>query len=518
VSLQVLIADGDQKRAQRIAEACRASGLSCQVTSHGAAALETALSELPAVLVAQLDLPLIDGPKLAAILRANPRTQPTRLLFVSERAAAAARKDLPGRLIAAPVDPDEVASAVRGLLAGLESSVAEAKPGAAASSAVEGDLAQIALGDLLELFQVSRETGIFELTREVEQGRRVQGQLALRGGEVMGARIEAAQGEKALFRLLGWDRGAFHFRPGPVNEPGSIQRPTRSLLREAKRQRDEWERLSSELPTLSSHVTLRIQRAALPNVIHPLTQEVLVILEHYSRVQDVVDRCSYPDYQVLRTLHTLIRRGMLELRRGPDPAPAAPAETRLFAPARVARLREWVEISRPRNAPPRDAKLLVIASDPAATADFVRMLARLPGVAIEERFGKGAYGADDLARVGRIAVEDGLGIELWQTPIAPRFAPLWPVLGHGALGSLFLLAGPASRAVESVKGSLTALRRLPRARIFSLLLLEKGERVVPEELRENFTLLDQGSLFLIPLESSEKSGMLLREMLQRVLP
>ena len=119
MSVQVLIADGDQKRAQRIAEACRASGLTCQVTSHGAAALEAALAELPAVLVAQLDLPLIDGPKLAAILRANPRTQPTRLLFVSERAEAAARKDLPGRLIAAPVDADEVASAVRALVGNL---------------------------------------------------------------------------------------------------------------------------------------------------------------------------------------------------------------------------------------------------------------------------------------------------------------------------------------------------------------------------------------------------------------
>lgn len=517
MSVQVLIADGDQKRAQRIAEACRASGLSCQVTSHGAAALEAALAELPAVLVAQLDLPLIDGPKLAAILRANPRTQPTRLLFVSERAEAAARRDLPGRLIAAPVEADEVASAVRGLVGDRQVAVAAEKSEGAQSSAVEGDLSQISLVDLLELFQVSRETGIFELTRPAEQGRQAHGQVALRGGEVVGARIDTAQGEKALFRLLAWERGAFVFRPGPVNELPSIQRPTRALLREGKRQSEEWGRLAVELPPLSAHVTLRIQRSALPNVIHPLTQEVLVVLEHYSSVQDVVERCSYPDYQVLRTLHTLIRRGMVELRRGPDPAAVPLAETRFFAPARVARLREWTETGRPRNAPPRDAKLLVVASDPGATADFVRMLARLPGVAIEERFSKGSYSADDLARLGRIAVEDELGIELLHTPIAERFAPLWPLAGHGALGALFLLAGPASRAVESVRPTLTALRRMPRARIFSLLLLEKGERVVPEELRENFALLDQGSLFLIPLESSEKSGMLLREMLQRVL-
>jgi len=519
VSGLVLIADGDQKRALRIAEACRASGLESRVTSHGAAALEAALAQLPAVLVAQLDLPLIDGVKLAAILRANPRTQPTRLLFVSERAEAAVRKDLPGRLIAAPVDPDEVVRAVRGLLGETEAAAAAPLPRPLASDGiVEGDLSQIALADLLQLFHVSRETGRFELVKELEAGRTAQGEIVLRGGDVIAASVDHALGEKALYRLLAWDRGRFTFRPGAVTEPATIQRPTRALLREGKRHAEECGRLAVDLPPLSSHVTLCIQRSALPNVIHPLTQEVLVVLELYSRVQDVVDHCSYPDYQVLRTLHTLIRRGMIELRRGPGPAEVPDPDAGLFAPAHVARLREWLEASTPRGTPVRDAKLLVVASDAGATRDFVRMLGRLPGVAIDERFTHGSYSADDLLPIGRIEVDAEVGIELWHTPIAARFAPLWPAAGHGALGALFLLSGPARRAVDSVRPTLEALRRLPRARQFSLLLLEKGERVVPEEVRENLSLLDQGSLFLIPLESSEKSSLLLREMLQRVLP
>jgi CheY-like chemotaxis protein len=517
VSGLVLIADGDQPRAQRIADACTASGLACRVCSHGAAALETALAELPAVLIAQLDLPLIDGEKLATILRTNPRTAPTRVVFVTERPAATVRQVLPGRLIAAPVDPDEVVRCVQALMAGRDGVTTTARP-SGAKEPVEGELSQISLADLLQLFHVSRETGSFELVRDLEGGRQSSGRVVLRGGDVIAASVDAAEGEKALYRLLAWERGRFAFRPAAVTEPASIQRPTRALLREGKRQVEEWARLAVELPPPSAHVTLRIQRSALPNVIHPLTQEVLVVLELYSRVQDVVDHCSYPDYQVLRTLHTLIRRGMVEQRRGPDPAAGAEAEPRLFAPARVLRLREWVEAGRPRGAPPRDAKLLVVACDAGATRDFVRLLARLPGVQIDERFTTGSCSPDDLTPMGRIAVENELGIELVHLPLAARFAPLWPVAGYGALGTLFLLAGPASRAVEAVRPALEALRRLPRARTFSLLLLEKGERVVPEEVRENLSLLDQGSLFLVPLESVEKSGLLLGEMLQRVLP
>lgn len=518
MSALVLIADGDQRRGQRIAEACRASGLDCKLTSHGAAALEAALADLPAVLVAQLDLPLIDGPKLAAILRANPRTQPTRILFVSERAAATIRKDLPGRLIAAPVDPDEVANGVRALLAERDGATAPPPQAIAGEGLVEGELAQLPLADLLQLFHVSRETGTFEVTRELDAGRTTRGRVVLRGGDVIAASVDTALGEKALYRLLAWDRGHFRFRPEPVTEPATIQRPTRALLREGKRHSEECGRLAIDLPPLSSHVTLCIQRSALPNVIHPLTQEVLVVLELYSRVQDVVDHCSYPDYQVLRTLHTLIRRGMIELRRGPGPGETAEAEAGLFAPAHVARLREWMQLGVPSGTRARDAKLLVVASDAGATRDFVRMLARLPGVEIDERFTTGSYSADDLTPLGRIVLGEDLAIELLHTPVAQRFAPLWPVAGHGALGALFLLSGPASRAVEAVRPTLEALRRLPRARTFSLLLLEKGERVVPEEVRENLSLLDQGSLFLIPLESFEKSSSLLREMLQRVLP
>ena len=54
--------------------------------------------------------------------------------------------------------------------------------------------------------------------------------------------------------------------------------------------------------------------------------------------------------------------------------------------------------------------------------------------------------------------------------------------------------------------------------MFHLLLIDKGERVGPEALRDNLALFDEGSLFLIPLENPAKAGVLLRELIGRVLP
>ena len=73
MSVAVLIADGDFQRGKRLAAACEQLGLGVNVATHGAAALEIALSKPPSVLIAQLALPLIDGAQPGGTLPANPR-------------------------------------------------------------------------------------------------------------------------------------------------------------------------------------------------------------------------------------------------------------------------------------------------------------------------------------------------------------------------------------------------------------------------------------------------------------
>ena len=102
--------------------------------------------------------------------------------------------------------------------------------------------------------------------------------------------------------------------------------------------------------------------------------------------------------------------------------------------------------------------------------------------------------------------------------MADRFQPLWPIAAQGALGVLLLLAGPLSVAVDAIGRIAAEMRKLPRSRVFHLLLLEKGQGVAPEALRENISLLDETSLFLVPQENDGKAGILLREMFGRILP
>ena len=62
------------------------------------------------------------------------------------------------------------------------------------------------------------------------------------------------------------------------------------------------------------------------------------------------------------------------------------------------------------------------------------------------------------------------------------------------------------------------LSEMPRPRTFHVMLLRKGERIAPDELRQNLALIDEASLFLLPLESSKPPAALLRGLFARVVP
>ncbi len=513
--MTVLIADGDFQRGKRLMAACEQLGLRAKVVSHGAAALEIALSQPPSVLVAQFGLPLIDGAQLGGILQANPRTRTLGVIYLADNAIEAARKEIGGEIAGPPVDAEAVARRVQALLEERVQRRGEKKAPSDEVGGVGGQLSQLPLADLLQLFHVSQKTGCVDLRRGSDPESVESGRVLLRGGEIIHAAVGSTSGEKALYRLLAWDRGEFRFEPGSVDEEPSLDKPARALLQEGLRQNQELALHADSLPSLDAHVHLKVRRSSLPVVIHPLTQEVLLVLEAYSRIGDVVERCSFPDYQILRTLRTLIERGMVELREVSDEA-EVPVSRRLFSHAPGARLREWMGFNGLSAEAPRDARLLVVAADPAAAREFSRLIANLPGATIKEDAEAGPV--DRLGVLGRLEVDDAVGIELVEVPADRRFSALWPLAAHGAVGVLMVLTGSVAGALEVVRPVSEALRAVPRARIFHLLLLEKDAGVEAEVLRENLSLFDDSSLFLIPIGKGSTAEVLLREMFLRILP
>lgn len=507
MSRLVVVADANPDRADRIREACAVRGYATRAVANGADALEACVAEVPEVLVAVGPLALIEAGKLVEILRTNPRTRRVRFVFLGEGDGGPIAEwgavHLP-----LDADPDEVGECVANLLARsseLDAMMRETR------EEVEGQLAQIPLADLLQLFHLNRRTGTFELRRRTPDGRTERGRIHLHEGDIVQAVTGPVDGEKALFRLLTWSEGSFAFRPEPVSLPPRISATTRALLMEGMRQLDEWRRLRAELPALDAHATLRVRNGELPSVVHPLTQEVLLLLELYSQVGEVVDHSSYPDYQVLRTLQTLVQRGIVEIRAG---APVPPPDSGLFRATQIRRVREWLGA---RGGVQRDGKLLIASASPAATRDFAKLLRLVPGLVPHPRMADGIP-AHALGPIARLRLEDDLGIELVHVPVTAGYAPLWPLAGYGAIGSLLLMEGPVAEGFAALRPFSDALRALPRSRLLHLLLLRPGDAGLAEDVRRNLGAVEESTLFLLPLEGRREPLDLLRSAFTRLLP
>ena len=450
----VLIADGNTGRGQRLAAACRAAQIECRTAPHGAAALELALADKPGLVVAQLELPLVDAVKLSEILRANPRTRAARFLFLGDDPKLARRVGVGDEVLPGAIPNEELIARIEACFE-KQDRIETLDDATSRDDAVDGELAQLPLADLLQLFHQKRRSGRLELWHRVGGETAEGGFVVIRDGDVIQAETGLVVQEKALFRMLAWQQGTFHFQPGDSDDPAVILTPTRGLLVEGMRQLHEWERLAPQLPPMDTHLKLTLNSAELPNIVHPLTQEVLLLLEIYPRVRDVVDQCSFPDYQVLRTLHTLVEREIVQLRRAPSTPDARPLQAgALFNEIQARRLRDWLGEGHSGDAPV-DAKLVLASSDPGATPDFV---------------------------------DHHRGV--------PR--PL--------------------EAAQRVSDMAASLGTLPRSRTFHVVLLRKGERISPDELKDNLSLIDEASLFLLPIESEKEPAGLLRSLFTRVMP
>ncbi len=509
----VLVADGNRARGERVLEACLAGGLQARRVETGPEALEASLADVPQLLIAAVELPLIDGVRLSEILRANPRTAEARFLFLGRppaRPPSPFDETLPGQ-----TPPEEIAAQAVAMLA-RQTRMDAVRRESAARRELEGQLSQIPLVDLVELLHLNRRSGVIELTRAPAGATRQAGAVWLQDGELVHATVGTEViGPKALFRLLGWKEGRFTFSAERRAPTQTLSGPTRVLLLEGLRQGDELANDSS-LPPREAEIRLAVAKSEIPHAVHPVTQEVLLLLEMYDRVEQIVEHCSHPDYQVLRTLQTLLERGLVVVSRGESTVQAQ--KSGWLDPGAARRLQDWLQLGRLPGQAAASAKLLLASSDLEGTRDFLRLLAPLPGFEVAPVIEAGGLGADDVKHVARLRLGDGPSVDIIHAPWREPFAPAWRTLAYGALGVLLVHTHPVAEAEARLRPLVQCLSQEPGARLFRVLLLRKGERVPADEVQQRLALLDRSSLFLLPLEAGKDRFSLLATMLARVLP
>lgn len=181
--------------------------------------------------------------------------------------------------------------------------------GSAVAARMTGNLQDIPLPDLMQLFGTSRKTGVL-----VIEGADV-GRIVLKDGLIQDATIEGSPGIpalKAAYRMLSWTEGTFVLEPPANQEPANpLNLSAQEYLMEGFRQLDESNALKARLPNLDQRYGLK---SPLEAPLHELEQTELEVLQFVidsPHLQAALDRSSLSDLETMKVMVDLLRRGYI---------------------------------------------------------------------------------------------------------------------------------------------------------------------------------------------------------------
>jgi DNA-binding response OmpR family regulator len=414
---KILVADPDPATARALAPALRQRGYQVHAARDGSRALQIAILRFPDLVLFDEHCTMLDARTFVRILRTNPRTERIPVILTGE-SQDPDRARL-GAYLKKPFNQDEVLARIEQVFRRADAARAVSGDGAE----IEGNLAQIPLVDLLQILAVNRKTGKLAVEREGEKA-----DISLKDGRVVDAGMGLARGEKALFRLLTLREGQFAFLPGQEPAAERIERKVDELVLEGLRQADEVARLLPQLPQPGELVELAVHPTEIPAGLHPVTEEVVALLDGPRAFSDVVDRCRASDLETMRAALALLDRGFARRRAGTAPEPRG----ELLAAHELHALR--ARIARGRSSGPQTVGKVVLAGGgPLARRAALARFQTVPGYRVE------ADAPHGFGTLGRLSLGDGVRVDVTELPGDPDRRPLWRPFAAGAVGALVLL-------------------------------------------------------------------------------
>lgn len=176
--------------------------------------------------------------------------------------------------------------------------------------AFQGSLKELPLPDIIQLVSVSGKTGVFALTRDGD----ANGEIFLRGGQIVHAHSGELEGEEAVYELAIWPEGEFLFTAGQETDRTTIQKSNTNLLMEAARRIDEWQVLSKRIPS-TRLVPVFTQQATTTSVsLTPHEWTLICKIDERRSIEEIAVGLALSPFETCKLLYGLITSGLVALK------------------------------------------------------------------------------------------------------------------------------------------------------------------------------------------------------------
>jgi pSer/pThr/pTyr-binding forkhead associated (FHA) protein len=214
------------------------------------------------------------------------------------------------KVVSIPLDESQVRPDLERVAAKRAMAVSAQRTTVGEAPRMTGNLEEIPLPDLLQLFGTSKKNGVLVIRHENQVGR-----IYLSGGRIhhsaMDGRPELSP-EKASYRMLGWQSGMFELEPpatDPIPEPWDTG--VQEMLMEAFRQQDELARLQGEMPPFTSRLILRTPLEAPLHELEPTHLDILQMALNSPSIEALMDKSPVTDLKTAEIIKSLMKRGYL---------------------------------------------------------------------------------------------------------------------------------------------------------------------------------------------------------------
>ncbi len=433
---RILISDPDEKSRQSLTHFLREKKLEVVETPDGGKALSETLLKRPDVILMDMSIAVLSADRLVQILRTNPTTRTIPIVFMSEQ-----EKNISGfrpgmdDYIRKPFQEEEVFLRLqRNLFHG------NLPQGFSGDSEISGNLAQMFLPDLWQMLTLNQKSGIIQI-----EGDRVSGSIYIDKGVIVSAVSQSVTGEKALFRMIPLKEGRFRFVPGKVEVHKTINTPGQHLMLEGLRQFDEFKKLEPSIPAPNNSVML-VKDAHVVASGGGIVREVLLLAEFCSRVEEIVDNCSFPDLAVYETILQLKERGVLRIGK----FDARPLKNEFLPPDELAKLRARMEESGTFS-DGHIGRIILFLPDPVLLEEVVRALSHFKEFEMDTAFfSLRREDSSPFGMFGKLRSGEGSHLLLYAFPYLRSTSPLWYALAPHPIGIIAFLKDEVSSSIESL--------------------------------------------------------------------
>lgn len=429
---KLLYASAPNERDLELLEALEARGYEIASVDQGMEIASAAIELGAALILIDASIDVLDIRLAIDLLKNHPRTEEAEIYVMgSGELGDIAAIDSRARPI---VKPRRVAE----LLAIFDAAIAR-RFSSGEPVELRGELSQVGLFDLLQVFATNRRTGLLRL-----EGDRIAGEIGFVDGRIVHAVQGYAAGEKAFYRLLALTDGRFVFRPDRPPPEGGLNSSVDALLMEGVRHLDETRKIVADLPREHARYRSVLGELDLP----PLAQALNARLEIPHLRREILDLFDYTDLEILEMLALLLETGVVEVDE-------ASMNLRLYADeseelalrAGILRLRREGLGGLPR--------LGLLGSDLRELNHFIRTLELLPEFIPPSAAPLHMEGWL-VGEIGRLRL-GGIELELYAVPDGPTSAPLIATLLGGSRRALSFSGGEDGKRKVSELGRLLDL-------------------------------------------------------------